>query len=86
MGDIAWLGLQALGTMAIFIVIALWSVRAMRRRRGARNQSALSRSPDEPMLKPAPDVTDPSSTGHAPHHLSAVERLDGLAEPTDARR
>lgn len=78
MGDTIWLGLQALGTMAVVIVVALVSskrTRQMLASRWPRKPSALARATPDPQFQPDPEVTDPFHVTDA-HHEPASSRRE----------
>ena len=82
MGDTIWLALQALGTFAIVIVLALWSskrARQMLTSRWPRRPSALARATPDPQFRPDPEVTDPfHGTGAPPASAPATRpEVDG---------
>lgn len=70
MGDTIWLAVQALGTFAIVIIVALWSskrARDMLSSRWPRKPSALARATPDPQFQPDPEVTDPFHVTDAHH-------------------
>lgn len=77
MGDTIWLALQAFGTMAIVIVLALLSrkqTRQMLAGRWPRKPSALARATSDPQFQPDPEVTDPFHVMNAPHESALDDR------------
>lgn len=93
-----WLSLQALGTMAVVIALALWSWRRTKRMREEgrpRAPSALARDKADPKFHPDAEETDPhhvtKSHPHEPDHRADKEPLDEDAgdrkdAKTDRRR
>ena len=79
MGSTIWLALQALGTMAIVIVVAYVSWRQTRRmlaRGRPRQPSALARATPDPRFLPDPEVTDPFHVTDAHHEPASGDRAD----------
>lgn len=80
MGDTIWLAVQALGTMAIVIVLAYVSWKQTRRLlagRWPRKPSALARATPDPQFRPDPEITDPFHVTDAHHEPASDDRPKG---------
>lgn len=87
MGDTNWLALQALGTMAIVVVLAYLSWRQTRRmlaKGWPRRASPLARATPDPQFQPDPEVTDPFHVTDA--HRDPARGDGAPAGPTTGHR